>query len=293
MIYDVIIIGKGPSGISSSLYVKRSNLNVLVLGLDDSALLKATSIDNYYGCNQIKGSTLFNEGIKQAQDLGILIKTEEVTSISMETLENTTQIAFKVKTLNDEYNTLALIIASGTKRSLPNIANLIDYKDKNLSYCAVCDGFFYRNKKAYVLGSGEYAVSEALELTKNASEVVILTNGNYLEGNYPKIQIENKKIKSFKGENRLTQIEFEDDSLIDVPSLFIAWKTAGGYDFARKIGASIKDDKIVVDENMATTIPGLFACGDVTGPIYQVAKAVYEGEIAGLNASEYVKKIKQ
>lgn len=292
MIYDVIIIGKGPAGVSSSLYVKRSNLNVLVLGLDDSALLKATSIDNYYGCNKIKGSTLFYEGIKQAEDLDILIKTEEVTSINLESLENSTNFLFNVKTLNNEYKALALIIASGTKRSLPDISNLKDFKDKNLSYCAVCDGFFYKNKKAFVLGSGEYAISEALELTKNASEVVILTNGNNLEFNNPKIKIENKKIRRFIGENRLTQIEFEDASIIDVPSLFIAWKTAGGYDFARKIGASIKDDKIVVDEKMKTNIPGLFACGDVTGPIFQVAKAVYEGEIAGLEASEYVKKIK-
>lgn len=292
MIYDVIIIGKGPAGISSSLYVKRSNLNVLVLGLDDSALLKASFIDNYYGCNHIKGNTLFYDGIKQAQDLGVIIKSEEVISISIETIENTKQIAFKVKTLNGEYKTLALIIASGTKRSLPNISNLEDYKDKNLSYCAVCDGFFYRNKKAYVLGSGEYAISEAIELTKNASEVFILTNGDHLEIDNPKIKVENRKIKSFIGENRLTQIEFEDRSIVEVPSLFIAWKTAGGYDFARKIGASIKDDKIIVDENMATSVPGLFACGDVTGPLYQVAKAVYEGEIAGLQASEYVKKIK-
>lgn len=292
MIYDVIIIGKGPAGISSSLYVKRSNLNVLVLGLDDSALLKASFIDNYYGCNHIKGNTLFYDGIKQAQDLGVIIKSEEVISISIETIENAKQIAFKVKTLNGEYETLALIIASGTKRSLPNISNLEDYKDKNLSYCAVCDGFFYRNKKAYVLGSGEYAISEAIELTKNASEVFILTNGDHLEIDNPKIKVENRKIKRFIGENRLTQIEFEDSSILEVPSLFIAWQTAGGYDFARKIGASIKDDKIVVDENMATSVPGLFACGDVTGPLYQVAKAVYEGEIAGLKASEYVKKIK-
>lgn len=292
MIYDVIIIGKGPAGISSSIYARRSNLNVLVLGLDDSALLKATSIDNYYGMPKVNGKTLFYEGINQAEDLGVIVKTEEVVSINFNSFEPS-NYSFKVKTIDNEYISKTVIIACGTKRSLPNIANLSDYIDKNLSFCAVCDGFFYRNKKAFVLGSGDYALSEAMELSKNASEVVILSNGIFLDVDNEKIKVDSRKICRFIGENKLSQIEFEDKSVIDVPSLFIAWNNAGGYDFAKKIGAMIKDERIVVDEEMKTSVPGLFACGDVTGPIYQVSKAVYEGAIAGAMASNYILKNKR
>ena len=169
------------------------------------------------------------------------------------------------------------------------ISAIKEYKDKNLSYCAVCDGFFYRGRTAYVLGDGTYAVSEALELEKNAKEVVILTNGKNLTVTSNKIKVETRKIKAFKGEDRLSQIVFEDEDTINVPSLFIAWKNAGGYDFARKLGASIQNDKIEVNPKMETSIPGLYACGDVVGSPFQVAKAVYEGEIAGTNCSDYLK----
>lgn len=284
MIYDVIIIGKGPAGISTSLYARRSNLNVLVIGLDDSALLKAKVIDNYYGTPHIEGKELFQNGITQAMNLGVEIKTEEVISI-----KKTEFTKFEVTTLTNKYLSKTVVIASGTKRTLPDIANLKEYKDKNLSYCAVCDGFFYRGRTAYVLGDGTYAVSEALELEKNASEVVILTNGKDLTVTSDKIKVETRKIKAFKGEDRLSQIVFEDEDTINVPSLFIAWKSAGGYDFARKLGASIQNDKIEVNQKMETSIPGLYACGDVVGSPFQVAKAVYEGEIVGTSCSDYLK----
>ncbi len=287
MMYDVIIIGKGPAGISTSLYARRSNLNVLVIGLDDSALLKAKVIDNYYGTPHIDGKELLQNGITQAMNLGVEIKTEEV--ISIRKTESNEFPQFEVTTLTNKYVSKAVVIASGTKRTLPDIANLKEYKDKNLSYCAVCDGFFYRGRTAYVLGDGTYAVSEALELEKNAKEVVILTNGKNLTVTSNKIKVETRKIKAFKGEDRLSQIVFEDEDTINVPSLFIAWKNAGGYDFARKLGASIQNDKIEVNPKMETSIPGLYACGDVVGSPFQVAKAVYEGEIAGTNCSDYLK----
>ncbi len=288
MIYDVIIIGKGPAGISTSLYARRSNLNVLVIGLDDSALLKAKVIDNYYGISHITGKELFQNGITQALNLGVEIKTEEV--ISIKKTENEKSLEFEVTTLTNKYQSKTVVIASGTKRVLPNIANLKEYKDKNLSYCAVCDGFFYRGKTAYVLGDGTYAISEALELSKNAKEVVILTNGKSLTIVNDKIKVETRKIKAFKGDNRLSQIVFEDEETINVQSLFIAWKNAGGYDFARKLGASLQNDKIEVNQKMETSIPGLYACGDVVGAPFQVAKAVYEGEIVGTSCSDYLKK---
>lgn len=290
MIYDVIVIGKGPAGISTSLYARRSNLNVLVIGLDNSALLKAKCIDNYYGNAHVDGKTLFELGINQAIDLGVEVKTEEILTIALDIIDSETN--FKVETSKDTYLAKSVIIASGTKRSIPNIANLKQFEDKNLSYCAVCDGFFYRGRKAFVLGDGTYALSEAEELAKNASEVTIFTNGAHIVSNNAKLKIEERKIKTFEGNEKLTHVVLENDEKIEVPSLFIAWKTAGGYDFARKLGAEVKNGQIVVNAKMETNIPGLYACGDVVGDPYQVAKAVYEGFVAGGCVSDFLKNKK-
>lgn len=287
MLYDVIIIGKGPAGISSSLYTRRSNLNVLVIGLDNSALLKAKYIDNYYGVAHIDGKSLFEAGINQALNLGVEIKTEEVLSIALTNIDN--KMNFKVETLNNTYFAKCVVLASGTKRSIPDIANLKQFEDKNLSYCAVCDGFFYRGKKAFVLGDGTYALSEAEELAKNASEVTIFTNGICLNNQNPKIKIETRKIKTFEGSEKLTDVVLEDDEKIAVASLFIAWKTAGGYDFAKKLGAEVKEGKIAVNDKMETSVPGLYACGDVTGAPYQVIKAVFQGYVVAESVSAYLK----
>ena len=288
MIYDSIVIGAGPAGVSASLYIKRSNLDVLILQCHESILTKAKQIDNYYGMPSIEGKTLFNQGLDQARLLGVEIKNEEVLSIKIEMIDST--FRYKVNTTNNTYLTKTVVIATGTSRSMPKIANIADYVDTNISYCAICDGFFYRDKKVVVLGYSKYAVSEAIELSKVTNNVTILTNGNSFNEDTPdNINVITEKIKSFNGTNKIEQIEFEN-SLVDVDGLFIAWGTAGGYEFAKKLGIETINNKIVVNKNMETNMPGIYACGDVTGAPYQIFKAVYEGATAGLSISDKLKK---
>ncbi len=147
MVYDSIIIGKGPAGISASIYLKRANCNVLVIGKDGGALEKTSAIDNYYGfSNTITGKELLQQGLEQAQRLEIDIETDEVVSIEKEDY-------FIVETRNNQYQTKTVILATGANRNTPKIKGIKELEGKGVSYCAICDAFFYRNKKVAVLGS--------------------------------------------------------------------------------------------------------------------------------------------
>ena len=148
--YDVIIMGSGPAGISASLYTIRANLKTLIIHQNQSSLKEAEKIENYYGFTEgIKGEELYKQGIKQAQNLGVELKQEEIINIKMQ--EN----KFEVKTLTTEYQTKAIILATGSKKIKPNdIIGIDEYEGKGISYCAVCDGFFYKNKNVGVIGNG-------------------------------------------------------------------------------------------------------------------------------------------
>ena len=170
-----------------------------------------------------------------------------------------------------------------TKKSKPNIKNIEEYEGKGISYCAICDGFFYRNKDVAVIGNGDYAISEAMDLQNIAKSITILTNGSQApEYRAENININTKEIEEINGENKVEEIDFKDNTKMKIDGIFIAQGVAGSTDFAKKLGAKIDNDKIVVDENMETSIKGLFACGDCTGGLYQVSKAAYEGTKAGL-----------
>lgn len=284
--YDVIIIGAGPAGISASLYTVRRNLKTLIIYKEKSALEKTNKIENYYGFeNGINGKELYNIGIKQAQNIGANIIEDEVTNIQIEYLkkDGNREKIFKIKTLNEQFESKSVILATGNKKSKPNIKNIEEYEGKGISYCAICDGFFYRNKNVAVIGNGDYAISEAMDLQNIAKSITILTNGGQAqEYRAENININTKEIQEINGENRVEEIEFKDNTKIKIDGIFIAQGVAGSTDFAKKLGAKIDNDKIVVDENMETSIKGLFACGDCTGGLYQVSKAVYEGTKAGL-----------
>ena len=146
--YDIIIIGAGPAGISASLYAKRAGTNVLVLYNENTSLSKAEKIENYYGFpGGITGEDLYENGIKQAKELGVEIKKKEV--IQIENLGNT----FNVKTEEEIYETKAIILSTGNKKVRPNIKGIKEFEGKGVSYCAICDAFFYRNKNVAVIGN--------------------------------------------------------------------------------------------------------------------------------------------
>lgn len=281
--YDVIIVGAGPAGISASLYTIRRNLKTLIIYKEKSALEKSTKIENYYGFeNGINGEELYKIGIRQAQNIGAEVIKDEVTNIKIDYL-NEKEYTFKVETLNNEFKAKSVILATGNKKNKPNIKNMDKYEGKGISYCAICDGFFYRNKNVAVIGNGDYAIAEAKDLQNIAKSITILTNGRQApEYRAENININTKEIDQIEGENKVEEIDFVDNTKMKIDGIFIAQGVAGSTEFAKKIGAKINNDKIVVDENMETSIKGLFACGDCTGVLYQVSKAVYDGTKAGL-----------
>ena len=286
--YDVIIIGAGPAGITAGLYTKRANLNTAIIYKDESSLEKAELIENYYGFEDgISGKELYEKGIEQAKNLNIDVKNEEVVNIQI------SNMGFDIITDKEQYSSKTLIFATGNKKNTPKIKGIKELEGKGISYCAICDGFFYRNKNIAVLGSGKYAVSETNELINLAKEITILTNGEKApEIRADNVKIDTRRIKEVRGEDKVEEVEFEDNNKIKTEGIFVAQGVAGSSEFAKKLGIITKNDKIIVDENMQTNIKGTYACGDCVGGLLQISKAVYEGTKAGLEVIKYLRENK-
>lgn len=279
--FDVIIIGSGPAGISASIYLKRAKKNILIISKNESALKKAEKIENYYGIESITGEELYNVGIKQAKRFNIPIDNDEVIDLSWDS-------NFKVKTVNNEYESRFVIIATGTNRTVPNIKGVKEFEGKGVSYCAICDAFFYRNKNVAVIGNGNYAIHEAKTLKPVVNSVTILTDGKRMIQNRDSsdFDVDETKIREFRGTNSIEEVEFDNNKKKKIDGVFVAIGTASSTDLAKKIGAVVKNNNIVVNDNMETSVKGLYACGDCTGGLLQVNKAVYEGAKA---ATEIIK----
>lgn len=287
MLYDVIIIGSGPAGISASLYTKRAGLETLIVSKGIGTLNKVEKIENYYGTPNISGKEIQKIGENQAKNLNIEIKNEEVMQIDYGR-------NFIVKTLNYEYEAKTIIIATGSNRKVANIKGIKEFEGKGVSYCTTCDGFFFKDKDVAVLGNKEYAIHEAQNLLPIAKSVTMLTNGEQpVEKRTEDIEIKENKIREFRGTNSIEEIEFEDNTTKKIDGVFVALGTASSSDLARKLGV-ILDDKnnIKVDKKMETNIKGVHACGDCTGGILQISKAVYEGMVAGMSAIQFIKSTK-
>lgn len=293
---NIVIIGAGPAGISAALYAARGNMNPLVINNGIGALEKAEKIENYYGLEQpLSGKELYERGISQVEALGVRILDAEVLGISgFDT--------FTVKTTAGDFDTVSVILATGGKRSAPKIPGLKEFEGRGVSYCAVCDAFFYRGKEVAVVGNGDFALHEAEELRNVTQDVTIYTDGKEPEFSreHP-IAVNTMKIQAIEGDDKVSGLLMQSDtaaqdaeapenSFYPADGVFVALGTAGSTEIARQMGAEITDKgNIKTDEEMATTIPGLFAAGDCTGGLLQVSKAVYEGSMAAISAGKYVR----
>lgn len=292
----VIIIGAGPAGISAALYAARGNLEPLVIHYGAGALEKAEKIENYYGLEKpLSGGELFERGLQQAKDLGVRILEAQV--LGMGGFDT-----FEVHTTAGTFESESVILATGSRRRTPGIPGIKEFEGKGVSYCAVCDAFFYRGKEVAVLGNSDFALHEAEELANLASGVTIYTDGREPEFSreHP-IAVNTMKIQAIEGENHVEGLRLQSDvvsqesgeiqeSFMPADGVFVALGTAGSSEIARQMGAELTEKgNIKVDEKMASTIPGLFAAGDCTGGLLQVAKAVYEGCQAGISAIQYVR----
>lgn len=285
MMPDILIVGSGPAGISAALYaVRAGGIKTTIVTKGVGSLRKAELIENYYGFKEpIAGESLYEEGIAQAKRLGVSIVADEVVGLSFE--ERLT-----AATTAGKYAADAVILAMGATRAVPKIQNLEKFEGRGVSYCAACDGFFYRGKTVAVLGAGEYALHEAAELSHLARAVTLLTNGANPPAEIPGgLAVDTRKIAFLDGGEKLSAAVMEDGSRVELDGLFVAQGVAGSADLARKIGAVTDGGRITVNDRMATNVPGLFAAGDCTGGMLQIAKAVYEGAQAGASAVKYVR----
>lgn len=270
----VIIIGAGPAGITAGIYLTRAKIDNIVITNNSGSLKKAELVENYYGFeNPISGSDLINNGINQYKRLGGNLIEDEIVSLTYED-------KLKVIGVKDNYYCDIVIIATGAGRLMPNIKGLKE--EKGVSFCAICDAFFYRDKDVCVIGNGNYAAHEAETLKQTSKSVVVLTNGK--ENNVNKdLNINTNEISFIEKNDEKFIIHFINNDKLIVDGIFIAEGVANATALAKKIGIRIDNNKILVDENKKTIMPNIYAIGDCTGGILQISKAVYDGMVAALN----------
>ena len=283
----VVIIGSGPAGGSAALDTGRAGIDTTVLTRGPGALARAEGIENYYGVpGPVSGAELERRGIEGAKAVGVQFVEAEAVGLTF-----TDKLT--VETLSGDYPADAVILATGASRAAPPIPGLKALEGHGVGYCATCDAFFYRGKDVAVLGSGEYALHEASALLPLAKSVTLLTGGAPLTAEFPpEIALCTEKVEAILGEEagKVTGVRLAGGRELPLDGVFVALGVAGSTALARKMGAEVDGNRIVVDEHMMTTVPGLFAAGDCTGGLLQVAKAVYEGAMAGNEAAKALRK---
>lgn len=283
----VVIIGSGPAGVSAALYTARAGIDTTVLTRGPGALARAEGIENYYGVpGPVSGAELERRGIEGAKAVGVQFVEAEAVGLTF-----TDKLT--VETLSGDWPADAVILATGASRTAPPIPGLKALEGHGVGYCATCDAFFYRGKDVAVLGSGEYALHEASALLPLAKSVTLLTGGAPLTAEFPpEIALCTEKVEAILGEEagKVTGVRLAGGRELPLDGVFVALGVAGSTALARKMGAEVDGNRIVVDEHMMTTVPGLFAAGDCTGGLLQVAKAVYEGAMAGNEAAKALRK---
>ncbi|MEE0048427.1 MAG: NAD(P)/FAD-dependent oxidoreductase, partial [Eubacteriales bacterium] len=252
---NIVIIGGGPAGLSAAIYAVRAGMQATVLYKDGGALAKTDKIENYFGfIEPVSGAELLERGQKQAERLGAVLRQTEVTGI-----EYAAQ-GFTVKTADGVFDADAVILATGSPRAVPKIEGVAAFEGRGVSYCAICDAFFYRGKDVAVLGQGEYALEEARVLLSVARSVTLLTNGSEPPADLPDgLRAETRKVSAVEGDELVSRVAFAEGEPLHVSGVFIAYGTAGSGDFARKLGAQLDGTRIKANADGSTAVPGLFA----------------------------------
>ena len=216
--YDCIIIGSGPAGISASIYMVRAGLKILVISENKSIAKKAAIIENYYGFDEpISGEKLMQNGINQAKRLGVNFLKKEVVGIKYAE-NNCYEIIIANQGIDEKFITKTVILATGINRKKPNIKGIAEFEGKGISYCAICDAMFYKNKNVAVLGNGYYAIEEIDNLSNVTSNITIKKNYNFKKNEVYIIEIKKDVLTIIKDLGLLNEKGFD---LLKVPSEFI------------------------------------------------------------------------
>ena len=301
--YDVIIIGAGPAGLTAAIYTSRRNLKTIVLTKDlGGQVIKTPYIENYPGFKKIEGFKLIKNMEEQVKDLGVEIKYEEVVKIIPK------EKTFVVETRERKYESRTVILAFGkTPRSL-NVPGEKEFSGKGISYCATCDAPLFRDKIVAVIGGGNSALDATLLLSSLAKKVYLVHRRDEFRAFESLVEEAKRKknvefvlshvVEEFKGDDILRSMVLKNVKTgerkeIKVDGVFIEIGSEVKTDFIKGLVKLDKNNHIIVNNNCETSRPGIFAAGDVTTtPFKQIIVAAGEGAKAGLNAYNYLHGIK-
>ncbi|PNX46343.1 MAG: thioredoxin-disulfide reductase [Thermoplasmata archaeon M8B2D] len=302
MDYELAIIGAGPAGYSAAIYAVRAGIKTLVLdkGFGGGLASISPNIENYAGFESISGMDLAEKMKKHASKYTKINLNEEVEDIVKK------DDGFEIKTNKKKYKLKAIIICTGTEYRKLNTPGEKELVGKGVSYCATCDGFFFKDKIVAVVGGGNSALIEAIYLKQiGCREVYVIHRRDQLRAEKAYVNeaikngvkiIYNTHVEEIKGKNRVDFLEVHDvktniKSKINLDGVFISIGEEPQNKLAKKLGVKL-DEKgfIIVDRQMRTNIKGLYAAGDITGGLRQVVTAAAEGAIAALSSTEAVGK---
>lgn len=298
--YDIIIVGAGPAGMTAALYAKQAGKNILVLEKEayGGQILKAHKVKNYPGFSEISGFEFATKLYNQLTNLNIEIKFEEVLKI------NSKDDSKEIITKKGNYLCKSVIIASGAKSRKLNLNNEDSLTGKGISYCTTCDGMFFKDKTVAVYGGGNSAIDGAIYLSNICKKIYLV----YRRDNF---RVENENIDNLKkkknieiifnttitdliGENRLESITLKNkdsENNLDVDGLFIEIGYIPVSEICNNLVETDSDGYIISNEECKTNIEGIFVCGDIrVKNIRQLTTACSDGTIAALNACKYVNK---
>lgn len=293
--FEVLIIGAGPAGLAAGMYAARANVKTLVLGFPSkSNMAKAKKVFNYLGFPEGIGGEEFQQASRrQAERYKASVLEKEVVSVDKQ------EKGFRARTSDEsEYDARAIVIACGKSYKRIGLQNEEAFVGKGVHYCVICDGYFYRNKKVAVIGNGNYAAEEALELLAYTKNITIFSNDETVEisENLLKKLKENNigftegKISAFEGDRFFRNLLMADGSKAQLDGVFIAVGVASASAFSNRLGIAMdKAGNIVTDRDGRTSVEGVFAAGDCTGGNPQALKSAGEGCNAALAAVKFVK----
>lgn len=299
--FDVLIIGAGPAGLTASIYAARSNVKVGIIeqASPGGQMVNTAFIENYPGYKKIDGPDLSFSMFQQATDLGVEYIGAEVTDI-----EKKEDIFVVTCSDGNIYESITLIVATGTKNKKLGVPGENKFEAYGISWCAICDGNFYKGKDVAVIGGGNSALEEAIYLSSIVRKVYIIHRRDEFRGEEKIVErlknienvefILNSQVKEFIGDNKLRKLrivntkenkEFE----LEVEGCFEYVGQNPATDLVKKFDVLDNRGYILVDSNQETIIKGMFAAGDVIAKtIRQITTATNDGTIAALNACKYI-----
>lgn len=304
--YDLIIIGSGPAGVSAAIYAARQKLNLLVVSKDMGGQIakKAVDIQNYPGFDKISGPDLIKTFEEQLKTNQVEIAFDEVKKITREDEKFIISTAF-----GEKYESLAVIIATGSDPRFLEVPGEKEFIGKGVSYCALCDGPIFRDKTVAVVGGGNSGFETALYLSNYVKKIFILEFGKEARADQDNQKmiakigkaeiITNAKVLKIEGDSFVKSISYQDlvnkeEKKLDVDGIFVEIGYSPATAFVKDLVDFSERDEIISDlETFATRTPGLFAAGDCNkGRYKQIVVAAGEGAKASLAAYEYIQKYK-